>query len=43
MMQGGWFGMSGGGLYWLFPVLIVVLVVVLVAWLFGKRASRDGR
>lgn len=31
MMQGGWFGMSGGGIYWLFPVLIVVLVVVLVA------------
>jgi uncharacterized membrane protein len=42
MMHGGWFGMSGGGLFSLFPVLIVVLVVVLVAWLLGKRASRDG-
>jgi len=29
-------------LFWRFPVLIVVLLAVLVAWLFGKRASRDG-
>ena len=38
MHDGGWFGMGGAEIYWLFPVLIVVLVVVLVAWLFGKRA-----
>ncbi len=43
MMHGGWFGMSGGGIFWLFPVLITVLVVILVAWLLGKRASRDDR
>jgi cytochrome c-type biogenesis protein CcmH/NrfF len=43
MMHGGWFGMSGPGLLWLFPVLIVVLVVVFAVWLFGKRASRGGR
>jgi hypothetical protein len=42
-MHGGWFGASGAGLYWHYPVLIVVLVVVFVAWLFGKRASRGGR
>ncbi len=41
-MHGGWFGM-GGGIYWLFPVLIVVVVVILVAWLFGRRGSRGGR
>ncbi len=41
MMQGGWFGMSGGGLFWLFPVLIVVLVVVLGGGVFGKRAAGD--
>jgi uncharacterized membrane protein len=43
MHGGGWFGMGGVGFYWQIPVLIVVLVVVLVAWLFGRRRSRDGR
>ncbi|HVS16154.1 MAG TPA: hypothetical protein VMV46_19730 [Thermoanaerobaculia bacterium] len=35
MHDGGWFGMSGMGLYWLLPVLIVV--VVMAAWMLSRR------
>jgi hypothetical protein len=41
MHDGGWFGMGGMGLYWQLP--IVILVVVIVAWLFARRRSADGR
>jgi len=39
MHDGGWFGMGGTGLYWLVPVLIVVIVAL--AWGIGRRRSRD--
>ena len=41
MHDGGWFGMGGMGLYWLLPVLIVI--VVLVAWTISRRRSGGGR
>ena len=41
MHDGTWFGMGGMGLYWSVPVLI--LVVVMVAWMFSRRRTRDGR
>jgi uncharacterized membrane protein len=41
MHNGGWFGMSGMGSYWLIPALVVVLVVF--AALMFRRRSRDGR
>lgn len=41
MHDGGWFGMGGMGLYWSVPVLI--LVVVMVAWMFARRRSGNGR
>jgi hypothetical protein len=41
MHDGGWFGMGGMGLYWQIPVLIAVLVIL--AWAFARRRSRDDR
>lgn len=41
MHDGGWFGMGGAGLYWLIPVLLVVLVILV--WLVARRRSRDNR
>jgi hypothetical protein len=41
MMNGGhWFGMSGMGAYWLVPVLIAA--VVIVVFLLAKRRSAGG-
>jgi len=40
MQDGGWFEMGGMGLYWQLPILIVV--VVMVAWFFARRRSRNG-
>lgn len=41
MHDGGWFGMGGMGLYWLIPVLVVI--VAALSWLLVKRRSRGDR
>jgi cytochrome c-type biogenesis protein CcmH/NrfF len=35
--------MGGGGLYWLIPVLTVVVIVILAWGIFAKRRSRGDR
>lgn len=41
MHDGGWLGMGAMGLYWLVPVLIVL--VVIAAWMPFRRRSDGGR